>query len=404
MSTDPIKYKRNFYEIKSNDEIFDKILLEREKIGYFSLPFQDVSKIKEYCKKITQKNIAIIGIGGSVLGVKAIYEFLSHSRTFNKKLICFDTIDPLIINANLQSLDISDTHFFVISKSGTTIEPISIFKYISKLIVLGKDNTTAITDKNSTLEKFAKKNSINSFNLGKNVGGRFSVFSNVGLMPLAAIGVDIEKLLLGCRTVHESFFNKEYFYDHIIKKARFLVENKTRFNINVIFSYSSIFRSFNDWFIQLWAESLGKLNINSTRQGLTPIALIGPKDQHSFLQLIVDGPRDKTVTFIKIDDIKDNTLIPNSESFSLFNSDYLNGESFKELLNNQADSTIDVIMKQKDIPCDVITIPTIDEENISTLMYRYQLLVSCIGAFMQINTYDQPGVELGKEILKEKYL
>jgi glucose-6-phosphate isomerase len=94
------------------------------------------------------------------------------------------------------------------------------------------------------------------------------------------------------------------------------VENKGRFNINAIFSYSSALEGFNKWYVQLWAESLGKLNINKTRQALTPIALIGPIDQHSFLQLIIDGVRDKTVTFIKIADLKDDTIIPKSDGVS----------------------------------------------------------------------------------------
>jgi glucose-6-phosphate isomerase len=222
-------------------------------------------------------------------------------------------------------------------------------------------------------------------------------------LPLAIIGVDIQKLLNGCKIVHESFFNKGEYYDLIINKARFLVENKSRFPMNIIFSYSSVFRDFNRWFVQLWAESLGKKNINGTRQGLTPISLIGPDDQHSFLQLIMDGPRDKTVTIFKIDNLKDESLIPDQEKFSCFDLDYLNNKSFNELINLQADSTYEAILQEKDIPCDKITITEIDEINIAKLMYRFLLLTSSVGSFMQINAYDQPGVEMGKEILKNKF-
>ena len=239
----------------------------------------------------------------------------------------------------------------------------------------------------------------------ENVGGRFSVFSVVGLVPLAMVGVDIDNLLNGCKRVADSFFNQEEYYKPIIRKARFLVENKSRFNINVVFSYSSLLESFNKWYIQLWAESLGKVNINGTRQALTPIGLVGPIDQHSFLQMIMDGVRDKTVTFIKIDDLKDGTSIPKSVStrFDGLAWGCAEGYSFNELLNMQADATIQSVQEQDDIPCDVISIRTVDEYNIAKIMFSYQLLVSCIGAFLQINTYDQPGVEYGKINLAEKF-
>ena len=147
---------------------------------------------------------------------------------------------------------------------------------------------------------------------------------------------------------------------------------------------------------------MGKININGTRQALTPIALVGPVDQHSFLQLIIDGVRDKTVTFIKIGDLKDNTTIPKSsnDKFKELDLEYVEGLSFNELLNKQADATIQSVEEQKDIPCDVVTISTVDEYNIAKLMFSYQLLVSAIGQFLQVNTYDQPGVESGKNILK----
>jgi len=173
--------------------------------------------------------------------------------------------------------------------------------------------------------------------------------------------------------------------------------------MNIIFSYSSVFRDFNRWFVQLWAESLGKKNINGTRQGLTPISLIGPDDQHSFLQLIMDGPRDKTITIFKIDNLKDESLIPDHGIYSCFGQDYLNNKSFNDLINLQADSTYEAILQEKDIPCDKITIQSIDEINIAKLMYRFFLLTSSIGSFTQINTYDQPGVESGKKILKNKF-
>jgi len=398
-----MKYERNFYEIKSNDEILNNLKKELETIGYYSLHNQDISSILDYANKVTKDNIYIVGIGGSSLGTKAIYTFLRKTNKFKKKLFFLDTIDPLRINYLLSLGDLNNSQFIIISKSGDTIEPISVLKYISSRVRISKDNCSVIAGKNTSLWKFASNNNLESFLIPDNVGGRFSVFSSVGLLPLAIIGVDIQKLLDGCRIVHESFFNRGEYYDLIINKARFLVENKNRFAMNIIFSYSSVFRDFNRWFVQLWAESLGKKNINGTRQGLTPVSLIGPDDQHSFLQLIMDGPRDKTITIFKIDNLKDESLIPDQNHFSCFGLDYLNNKSFNDLINLQADSTYEAILQEKDIPCDKITITSIDEINIAKLMYRFFLLTSSIGSFTQINTYDQPGVELGKKILKNKF-
>ena len=398
-----MKYDKNFYQIKSNSEIFERLKAERKEVGYYDLPYQNITYIQNYAKTISKTHIVVVGIGGSSLGARAIYEFLLPSNSYNKDLLFLETIDPLEIKYSLRSTNLDDTQFVIISKSGNTIETISLLKYLDSLVVIDNSNCTIISEAKSKLTKFANDNNIKTFDLAENIGGRFSVFSVVGMVPLAMVGVDIDNLLNGCKRVSDSFFKQTEYYKPIIRKARFLVENKGRFNINAIFSYSSSLESFNKWYVQLWAESLGKVNINDTRQALTPIALIGPVDQHSFLQLIIDGVRDKAVTFIKIDNLKDDTIVPRSANskFNDLDFEYIEGLSFNELLNKQADATIKSVEEQKDIPCDVVTISTVDEYNIAKLMFSYQLMVSVIGQFLQINTYDQPGVEHGKTILKE---
>ena len=393
-----MQYNKNFYQIKSNDYIFNKLKDERADIGYYQLPYQATAEIKDYAASITKKHIVVIGIGGSSLGAKAIYEFLLPSNSYDKDLLFLATVDPLEIKQLLKSISLIDAHFVVISKSGNTIETLSLFKYIGGLIEINPENCTIISENQSKLTQFANDNNIKVFDLAQNISGRFSVFSAVGLVPLAMVGVDIDNLLNGCRRVADSFFEQGNYYQPIIEKARFLVENKNRFNINVIFSYSSSLESFNKWYVQLWAESLGKVNINGTRQALTPVALIGPADQHSFLQLIIDGVRDKTVTFIKINDLKDNTIIPKNTTKGL-GSEYLEGLNFNQLLNQHADATIKSVEAQHNIPCDVVTISAVDEYNIAKLMFIYQLTVSSIGQFLQINSYNQQGVEHGKTIL-----
>jgi len=396
-----MRYYKNFYQIKSNEQIFSLLKEEFKTVGYFSLPYQDTKEIKDYALSISQENIVVLGIGGSSLGAKAIYKFLLPVRNFEKKLIFLDTIDPLKVSYCLKGLNFHNTHFIAISKSGNTIETITLLRLISKSFPLSKDSFTFISESTSALSKLGKEKNIRVFHMPENVGGRFSVFSAVGLVPLSFVGIDIDKLLQGARSLNESFFNDKKSRDAILNKARFYVENKLRFNVNVVFSYSSSLEYFNKWYIQLWAESLGKININGTRQALTPIGLIGPQDQHSFLQLIIDGVRDKTVTFIKINNLDDKTEnIKDSDDFAIFDIDYLDNLSFSSILNYQADATIQSVIEEKDIPIDVITIDSVDELSISGLMFEFQILVSCIGKFLQINTYDQPGVEKGKIILK----
>ena len=397
-----MSYKHNFNPTIADEDLFEEIEKENEYIGYYNLVSQDTTVFKDYAKTVKQKNIVVIGIGGSTLGTYAIYKFLKHSKKLAKKLYFLETTDPIDIKSKVEAIDLNDTLFVVISKSGTTVETVSIFKYIHSLIKIDNTNTVIITENDSKLNFYAKTNKMQTFEIPKDVGGRFSVFSAVGLLPLAIVGIDIDELLKGAKDVHDSFFLKQEYYNRILKKARFLTEYKNRFNINVVFSYSSRLEGFNKWYIQLWGESLGKVDINSTRQGLTPIGIIGPIDQHSFLQLIVEGKRDKTVTVIKVEDFKNDLKIPTVKLAGLEELDYLDNIEFSSLINKQADATIESINNLNDIPCDVITIDGVNESAIAALMYEYELSTSLCAKFMYINAYDQPGVESGKIILKNK--
>jgi len=398
-----MQYVHNFNPTISDDEIFVNILEEKEHIGYYNLVSQETALYKEYAKTVKQKNIVVIGIGGSTLGTYAIYKFLKHSKELSKKLFFLETTDPIDIQSKIEGVDLEDSLFIVISKSGTTVETISIFKYLHSLVEINADNCVVVTEHDSKLNHYAKVHGMKQFEIPKNVGGRFSVFSAVGLLPLAIVGIDIDSLLNGAKEIHDGFFyDKNGTRTRLLKKARFFTEYKNKFNINVVFSYSSRLEGFNKWYIQLWGESLGKIDINETRQGLTPIGIIGPIDQHSFLQLIIEGRRDKTVTVIKVENFDNDLEIPSVTLEGLEELDYLNGLKFSSLINKQADATIESINAVKDIPCDVIMIDGVCESAIAGLMYEYKLLTSLCAKFMYINAYDQPGVENGKIILKKK--
>ncbi|WP_457745588.1 glucose-6-phosphate isomerase [Sulfurimonas sp.] len=389
---------------KVKEALFSAIESERTTIGYYNLPEQNIDDILNYSNAFSDdiETIVVLGIGGSSLGAKAIYEFIRPIKSPKRKLYFFESTDPLNIMAILAKIELEKTHFLVISKSGTTVETISIFKYLYKK-QNSPSNYTFITDEGSGLDAFAKKIGSKVFYLPANVGGRFSVLSVVGLLPLALSGVDIKKLLVGANKVKESFFNDGYLKESLLNKAIFYAKYHTTYNINCLFAYSETLRYFSEWYVQLWGESLGKKQCNSAfNVGVTPIGLIGPKDQHSFLQLIVEGTRDKSVTFIKIEDFQNELTVPDIRLPHLESLDTLNGITFHDLITMQSDSVIEALKMQGDIPLDEIIIKQVNEESIGQLIYYYELLTSLVGQLINVNTYNQPGVESGKIILKDK--
>jgi len=391
-------------DTKSQEKAFEAIAEEQKSIGYYTLPEQDITSILEYCRSIPEdiKTIAVIGIGGSSLGAKAVYEFIKPVRDLPRELYFFESTDPINITEIVSKIDIKKTHFLVISKSGSTVETFSIYKYIYSL-QSDASAFTFITDPGSSLEKYAREIDASVLYLPDNVGGRFSVLSTVGLVPLSLCGIDINALLSGANTIKKSFFDHGYVQDILLKKAVYYAKNHTQYHINCIFAYSETLKYFCEWYVQLWGESLGKRQRHSAfNVGLTPIGLIGPKDQHSFLQLIMEGTRDKSVTFIKIDDFHDNITIPDISLPHLEALNSLNDLPFSKLINMQCDSVIEALLKEENIPLDTIILQSVTESNIGSLIYYYELLTSLVGELIDVNTYDQPGVEAGKIILKRK--
>ena len=393
-----------FSDEKTKQHAFDAIQQEQHSIGYYALPEQDTAPVHTYCNTIddTIDTIVVIGIGGSSLGAKAVYEFIKPTRTLPRKLYFFESTDPVNIATLLEKINFETSHFLVISKSGTTVETFSIYKYLFNLHS-NPASYTFITDSGSPLEQYAQSIDAAILHLPDNVGGRFSVLSVVGLVPLALCGIDIDRLLSGAKYVKESFFSDGYLKEMLLTKAAFYAKHHAQYHINCLFAYSEALKYFCEWYVQLWGESLGKHQRHSAfNVGLTPIGLIGPKDQHSFLQLIMEGTRDKSVTFIKVEDFHDKTQIPQHTLEHLESLDVLNGLGFAELINMQCDSVTEALLAQEDIPVDTLVLDSIDEATIGKLIFYYELLTSLVGELIDVNTYDQPGVEAGKIILKQK--
>ena len=366
-------------------------------IGYFHLPktgLDILDEVKEFIKNKEFDDLVVIGMGGSSLGTKAVCKLLGNKKI---RINFLDNLDFYSFSNVVNSLKFDKTLFFIVSKSGTTIETITIFKkIISKFEVKTfSKNFVFITDHGSNLEKLAKDLDVKVFNIPSNVGGRFSVLSPSTTVILEILGYDVKEFLNGAsKCVNEFFIEKD---DTILQKAYHYATHK-KAKINVLFSYSDRFKSFNNWYVQLWAESLGKKK-EYKRFGLTPVALIGSRDQHSFLQLIMDGVKDKTVTFIRVleEEIDKNKV--NLSLKYLESCDFVNGYSMSEILNLQCESTMQAVINEG-ISVDLIELNKLDEWHVGYLLYYYMLLTSAVGVMLDINTYDQPGVEIGKRILK----
>ncbi|MBK1971812.1 glucose-6-phosphate isomerase [Campylobacter sp. TTU_617] len=370
-------------------------------IGYYHLidtSLKLIDESKDFIKdKDHIKNIILVGMGGSSCGVKALKDLLFNQNTSLKNLYIVDNTSSSTLMEILEHINIKESLFLITSKTGNTIEVISIFKIIVgyfnlKLSEL-KNYFVFITDKDSNLDKQAKDLNIKTFFIPNNVGGRFSILSAVGIVPFCFCGYDAKELLNGARSCFEDFFIHKK--DEILQKAYHYCTHKSA-NINVLFSYNDIFRGFNEWYIQLIAESLGKKQ-GYKRIGLTPISLIGARDQHSFLQLIMDGPKNKTITFLKIKNLKDSPIIPDI-NFTFLDSSS-NNIKLHELLNAQCDATMHALISEN-LSVDLIEIEYLDSWHIGYLMYYYELFTSACGIMLGINTYNQPGVEVGKLILK----
>ncbi len=406
-----LKFERSF-TFEKTQEAKDKINsafdalkkeMDSDEVGYYKLPLSSLEIIKKVKKLelVDFSQVVIIGIGGSSLGIKAVDQILRYYTKDAKEILYLENSDPVSISLTLKKIKRDEALFFVISKSGSTIETTSIFKTVLEEFALDlfspdTKRIFAITDEHSSLSNFAKNHNIVEFNIPTNVGGRFSVLSAVGIVPLMIAGFDMSLVLKGAGDFVKSFFDGDE--THLLEKAYYLREKSHKSPINVLFSYADRLENFTKWYVQLWAESLGKINKGGKHVGHTPVGLIGSVDQHSFLQLIIEGTRDKTVTFIKVKDFENDLSIPDITLYGIEKTDFINTQKFNTLINEQCDATMQSLINTK-ISTDIITLDIVSPQNIGALIMYYELLTSALGFMTNINTYNQPGVELSKQIL-----
>ena len=368
--------------------------------------------VKEFASLVEGRfdNILVLGIGGSTLGglavteavLKPYWNLLTKEQRNNYPRIFFlDNIDPDSINGILEILDLKKTLVNVITKSGDTAETMSQFMVIKDLMekTLGDDyrkNIIATTDKKmGILRQLADQEGYKIFYVPDDIGGRFSVFSSIGLVPFALVGLDIEKIINGIKDIDLELKNTDIHQNIAAQGAliHYLMDTKKGKNITVLMPYSSRLKYIPDWYVQLIAESLGKAynrDGEKVNTGLTPVKAVGASDQHTKLQLLNEGPNDKLTTFIRVGEFDSTVNIP--KIFEYTGIGYLGGNTLNNLMDAEADSTR-VSLADYQRPSITITIDRIDEYHIAQLLYMLEVQTAITGELYNINTFDQPGVE-----------
>ena len=405
------------FEISYHNVDLDLIQKELEKVSdkidkinqnFINLPLLTISKQTEDIRDIQKianvlikkkECFVILGTGGSNLGSRALINALSLED--KKNILFFDNIDPLSFKNSILKLNIEKTGFIIISKSGLTSETLSqfssiieIFKLKNNMKALLKDCLIITENKDSTLRKIAKKYTCHILDHDKDIGGRYSVSSNVGLLPAFLVGLNISKIRKGAQDIISKVVNKS-FNDHI-KGALMLthLQSKQSINLNVLITYLDALYYFGKWYLQLWAESIGKKS-----KGITPIHSIGTTDQHSQMQLFLEGPKDKFFTFINKDH-RGLGLKMNAEILKENNANYLAGKFMGDLMYAEQKSTLNVFITNK-LPVREFFCKNIDEFTIGQLMAYFMMETILACHLTGVNPFNQPAVEQGKTLTKD---
>jgi len=374
-----------------------------------------VADILDYAKKVQDKfdNFVVLGIGGSALGPIALQQALNHMH-YNDlpkdarkapKFFVEDNVDPERMMALLDVIEVKKTCFNVVSKSGSTSETMSQYLIASKLLqeALGDkwaENVIATTDhKKGNLIKIAQKENIKTFYIPDGVGGRFSEICPVGLLPAAVCGIDIEELLAGVAYMDELSKEKNIYKNlsHMAGLLMYIAMEQKDKNIQVVMPYADSLKYMADWHAQLWAESLGKklsLDGKTVHVGQTPVKAVGVTDQHSQVQLYAEGPFDKVITFIGVDNYRNEYRIPEGCE-DIPDVSFLGGHTLNELIQSEYDATEYALTTAGKLN-QRITLPEVNAFTIGQLIYFFMIQTAVAGELLNIDAFNQPGVEAGK--------
>lgn len=388
--------------------------------GFYTLGEQKeaVQTISRFAEGVGQAfdHVLVLGIGGSALGMKALLTALrrpgwneldDEGREFFPRLTVLDNVDPTSVAEALRRIDPRRVLVNVISKSGGTAETMAQYLVVRAWLeeALGPAAARHLvftTDPaKGALREISQRDGIAALEVPPAVGGRFSVLSPVGLLPAALVGIDIEGLLAGARNAIE-----DAAADDLLKNPAALyaalhwaADTQLGARIHVLMPYTDRLREFAEWFRQLWAESLGKATDRRGQQvhlGPTPVGAVGPTDQHSQVQLFMEGPYDKVVTFMALEKFPEDVTIPEGQALPA-DLAYLPGHTLGSLLNAEYQATAAALSRMGRMNCS-LHLPGLSAESLGEAIMFFQLATGYAGLWYGVDPFDQPGVELGKKL------
>ncbi len=379
------KAHQNFSHLYTNGSVLFPdvdVLVEREKIEAFARE-----------RQWKYDSIVLLWIGGSALGVRAILDAVKgkyYNNLSTPKLFICDNVDPGEISDIVSAIDISKTFFFVISKSGSTLETLSVYEFFKERVQEAGlpfwDHFVVITGENSKLHKEAASQGIEYFFLEENIGGRFSVLTYIWLLPLSLLGVDVCALLDGVTHVKKRFLSSDIQENTALQSALVQFDAyQSNIENTVFFPYASNLKSLWFWYKQLFWESLGKNNIPANL-----FVSVGTTDQHSDLQLFVEGKNDKLFLFLEVENFRHNPKVLRDEAITFWDILGISCYGTKKALT------------QKWRKNSTISLENLLEQTIGALIVFFEFQVAYLGELLGINAYDQPGVEASKKISKQK--
>lgn len=387
-------------------EVISKIdELKNEKLKLFD--FSDLNdktdSIKKLAKELSSKFkfLYILGTGGATLCGQTVCGLLETSSR-KSRLKFIDNIDPKTFSLLAKQIKAEKSFVLVISKSGNTLETITQFAFFAKIFSeqLGKEKLkehflviTDIDNENNKIRNIANKLSL-PIQPHEKVGGRFSIYSSVALIPAAFAGLKIKKFLKGAADEVKAAFNKKDSSAITGTALNLLLCENGNINTAVIMPYVDRLKNFNSWWAQIWAESLGKNNIATT-----PVRSLGTLDQHSQMQLFLQGKKDKVFNIIYIKD-GDDFKIELDSAFSGESLDYINGKRFSNIINSAARAAIETLALNK-CPVRVFEMDTLDEYSLGRLTMHFVLETVLLAKLWSIDPFDQPAVEQGKKLTVE---
>lgn len=396
-------------------------------LGFYDLhkdtkTVSNVQSITKKCMTDEIDNLVVLGIGGSALGITTLFNALKspyHNQLSREerggvpKLFVMDNIDPDTFAEMMRICPPENTVYNVISKSGGTSETISQFLIIldqlKKHLPENKLNqhvvvTTSPLKKGaspSPLQHLQKSFKLPVLHIPFNVGGRFSIFTPVGLFPAAAMQMDVPALLRGCRAMEKRTASPDIQKNpaYLYAAVQYILDQKKHKPISVMMPYSDKLSAVSDWYAQLWAESLGKILPGSAKSppqsvGQTPVSALGVTDQHSQLQLYLEGPNDKIITILEESTFNTKLKIPTVDK-KLTSIKFLHGKSMNQLMAAERRATVDAL-REKDRPVVRITFPKVDESTVAQFLYMLEVQTAMAGQLYGIDAFDQPAVELIK--------